>query len=38
MIIVLKPKATEAQAKEIQNRIEASGLKPLYMRVLNVSY
>ncbi|UTV28647.1 3-deoxy-7-phosphoheptulonate synthase [Photobacterium atrarenae] len=31
MIIVLKPQASEAQAQEILNRIEAAGLKPLYM-------
>lgn len=31
MIIVLKPNATEEQAKEILARIEEAGLKPLYM-------
>jgi len=31
MIIVLKPEATEKEAKEILGRIEAAGLKPLYM-------
>lgn len=31
MIIVLKPKATEQEAKHILNKIENAGLKPLYM-------
>ncbi|GAL04774.1 2-keto-3-deoxy-D-arabino-heptulosonate-7-phosphate synthase I beta [Photobacterium aphoticum] len=31
MIIVLKPTATEADAQAILARIEAAGLKPLYM-------
>jgi 3-deoxy-7-phosphoheptulonate synthase len=31
MIIVLKPQATEADAKEILSKIESLGLKPLYM-------
>ncbi len=31
MIIVLKPNATEEQAKEILSRIDNAGLKPLYM-------
>jgi 3-deoxy-7-phosphoheptulonate synthase len=31
MIIVLKPGATEEQAQEILRKIEAEGLKPLYM-------
>jgi 3-deoxy-7-phosphoheptulonate synthase len=31
MIIVLKPEATESQAKDILAKIEAKGLKPLYM-------
>ncbi len=31
MIIVLTPKATEADAKQILNKIEQAGLKPLYM-------
>ncbi|KKD58939.1 3-deoxy-7-phosphoheptulonate synthase [Grimontia sp. AD028] len=31
MIIVLKPQATEQEAKHILNKIENAGLKPLYM-------
>ncbi|MFW5798277.1 MAG: 3-deoxy-7-phosphoheptulonate synthase [Planctomycetota bacterium] len=31
MIIVLKPNTTEDQARQILDRIEAAGLKPLYM-------
>ncbi|WP_413111379.1 3-deoxy-7-phosphoheptulonate synthase [Thaumasiovibrio sp. DFM-14] len=31
MIIVLKPEATEIEAKQILSRIEQAGLKPLYM-------
>ncbi|MFB1076017.1 3-deoxy-7-phosphoheptulonate synthase [Photobacterium damselae] len=31
MIIVLKPQATEKQAKELLAKIESAGLKPLYM-------
>jgi 3-deoxy-7-phosphoheptulonate synthase len=31
MIIVLKPKASKAEADEILSKIEAKGLKPLYM-------
>ena len=31
MIIVLKPNASEADAKNILNKIEEAGLKPLYM-------
>jgi len=31
MIIVLKPNASEADAKQILNKIEEAGLKPLYM-------
>ncbi|OAN18330.1 3-deoxy-7-phosphoheptulonate synthase [Photobacterium jeanii] len=31
MIIVLKPQATESQAKDILQRIEEAGLKPVYM-------
>lgn len=31
MIIVLKPTASEADARELMDKIEAAGLKPLYM-------